>query len=172
MSYSYSFGQSNLSICLPFHQGKFCAEFQVCLEEVVCFDEWIKTQVPHSFIDFMRMQASCPGTRAFWGSKAFLLLLQVFLVNCCFLKGRLDLFCVLWQYVFVLYRQTILWSSYGFTESHRNITKVLTAASDKSDSQPSSSLEVTGSQTSCGNFFLLLDLLSCPVFFFSVRRWI
>lgn len=77
------------------------------------FSELIKAQVPYSFMDFIHLQASCPGTQAFWRSQGFLFLLQVFLVNCCFLEGRSGLLYVLWQHVCTLYRNTILWRSHG-----------------------------------------------------------
>lgn len=85
-------------------------KLQVFREERCCVNEQIKAEVPHSFIDFVHIKASCPGTYHFQDRKDFLLLSQVFLVN-CFLKDWLDLLCVLWQYACILCRNTILWHS-------------------------------------------------------------
>lgn len=76
--------------------------------------QWMNKSTGSPFFLRLHTHASkLSWTQDFWGAKRFSLLLQDFLVNCCFLRGRLDLLCVSWQYVCILYRKTILWSSYG-----------------------------------------------------------
>lgn len=108
MSYSYCYSALVSQICVLITSDVyiFTKDISNLPWRSVLF-QWMNKSTGSLFFHRLHAHASkLSWTQDFWRSKAFLLLLQVFLGNHCFLNCRLDLLYIFWLYISILYRKT------------------------------------------------------------------